>query len=138
MEWTNHELAGAEESFIAEAQFVLHNLLNAKGVSRKELAKRLGVSAPRVSQMFSDNARNLTLRSLARVFHVLGEEPQITSATLAKLIKVRTGHSTSLDSLVNAAHAAGEWQRVELDDAPSRRKAAEANDNYLPEVRVAA
>ena len=72
------EMIAAEEAVIADAQFVIHNLMADAGVSRADLARELGVSDARVTQMFSDDANNLTLRTLARIFRVLGQECRIT------------------------------------------------------------
>ncbi|MGA9580437.1 MAG: helix-turn-helix transcriptional regulator [Allosphingosinicella sp.] len=59
----------------------MQRLLNEKGVRYKDLARRLGVSEARVSHIFGDDASNLTMRTVARVFHCLGEKPLVLSAT---------------------------------------------------------
>lgn len=66
-----------EELFVAEAQARLQMLLEERGVTRAELARKLGVSRARITQIFSDDATNLTLRLLARSFIALGEEPVV-------------------------------------------------------------
>lgn len=76
----------AEEAFIADVQFAIHNLMLDKKVSRAKLARALNVSQPRITQMFGDTAKNLTLRTVARVFHILGEEPRISSERLDQLL----------------------------------------------------
>src|SRR5258708_5708187 len=76
---THDEMISAEESLIADVQVVIHNLMEDSNVSRADLARALGVSDARVSQMFSDHAPNLTLRTIARVFRVLGDECRFTS-----------------------------------------------------------
>lgn len=68
-----------EEHFVAETQARLAEMLDEKGVSRAELARKLGVSRARVTQIFSDDATNFTLRLLARSFLALDEEPIILS-----------------------------------------------------------
>jgi transcriptional regulator with XRE-family HTH domain len=82
------EFLFAEDALISNAQFVVHNLMANRGMTRADLARKLGVSDARVSQMFSDSAPNLTLKTLAHIFCVLGEECRITSdgweAILAK------------------------------------------------------
>jgi transcriptional regulator with XRE-family HTH domain len=55
-----------EELFIAETQARLSQMLDDKGVSRAELARKLSVSRARVTQIFADDANNLTLKLLAR------------------------------------------------------------------------
>ena len=76
---TPDEMISAEESLIADVQVVIHNLMEDSHVSRADLARALGVSEARVSQMFSDAAPNLTLRTMARIFRALGEECRVTS-----------------------------------------------------------
>lgn len=65
----------AEERFLVATQTEMQRLLNDRGLKHAHLAKRLGVSEARVSQMFGDDASNLTIRSIAKVFHQLGETP---------------------------------------------------------------
>lgn len=67
----------AEEALVVDAQVFLHNLMEEKGVSRAELARRMGVSRARVTQMFSDECTNLTIRLLARAAHALGERIEL-------------------------------------------------------------
>lgn len=66
-----------EEHFVAHIQAGLAQMLEDKGVSRAELARKLGVSRARVTQIFSDDANNFTLRLLARSYLALDEEPVI-------------------------------------------------------------
>ena len=46
-----------EEFFVAKAQAELAALLDERGISRAELARKLNVSRARVTQIFSDEAR---------------------------------------------------------------------------------
>jgi antitoxin component HigA of HigAB toxin-antitoxin module len=71
----------AIEAFVADTQFRLHQLMKAKGVSRAELAERLGVSKARVSAMFGGNT-NLTLQTIGHVLHALGERGVLSSPTI--------------------------------------------------------
>lgn len=66
-----------EEFCVAETQAKLSNIMEDKGISRAELARRLNVSRARISQIFSDDANNFTLRLLVRSFLALGEEPVV-------------------------------------------------------------
>ena len=62
----------AEERLVYEVQKAVRGLLKRKGVKAAELARLLGVSEARVNQMLGGEAKNLTLRTLARIHHVLG------------------------------------------------------------------
>ncbi|WP_295527196.1 helix-turn-helix transcriptional regulator [Novosphingobium sp. Chol11] len=62
---------------MVDVQSFLHQLMVEKGINRSQLAKAMGVSRARVSQIFSDECKNFTIRLLARAVHALGEVPEI-------------------------------------------------------------
>lgn len=64
-----------EEAFLLQVQCCIQGLLNDKRLKYRDLSKRLGVSEARVSQMFAEDASNLTIRTIARIFYQLGERP---------------------------------------------------------------
>lgn len=68
------EEAYAIESLVFSVQVALQKAMNRKGVTNKELAERLGMTPARVSQVFSSNGPNLTLKTIARIAHALGED----------------------------------------------------------------
>jgi transcriptional regulator with XRE-family HTH domain len=61
----------AQEELILEVTEVLCGLLEEEKISRKELAERLGKTKGFVSQLLN-GGRNLTLRTVADILHVLG------------------------------------------------------------------
>ena len=61
----------AQGDLIMEVTEMLCELLEKENVSRKELAERLGKSKGFVSQLLN-GGRNLTLRTVADILHVLG------------------------------------------------------------------
>lgn len=67
----------AEVDFVAEVQSIIHRMMVAKDISRAELAQRLGVSRARVTQYFAGDGSNLTARTIARIFHALGEQAEL-------------------------------------------------------------
>ena len=74
----NYDVLLAEETFILEAQMCVQEVLLAKKISQRELASRMGVTESYISQMMSDSARNLTLRTIARIMHALEVVPKLT------------------------------------------------------------
>jgi transcriptional regulator with XRE-family HTH domain len=68
----------AEEAFVVEVQGLLHQIMEEKGFTRADLARALNVSRPRITQIFSDECKNLTVRLLARAMHAMGESPELT------------------------------------------------------------
>jgi len=65
------------ERLLLEATENLCLVMEREGVTSRELARRLGVSPARVSQML-DGTRNLTLATLAEAFHALGRSMHVT------------------------------------------------------------
>jgi transcriptional regulator with XRE-family HTH domain len=61
----------AQEDLILEVTEILCELLEKEKISRKELADRLGKTKGFVSQLLG-GGRNLTLRTVADILHVLG------------------------------------------------------------------
>ena len=116
----------AEDALITDVQFALHNLLEAKGVSRAELARRLNVSEARVSQVFEEEPRNLTLKTIARFFRALGEEARLTSRCLARLIPADHGSDVVLKPQTKGDVIAKMLQEIEI---AQNRVVAVSNDN---------
>jgi DNA-binding Xre family transcriptional regulator len=75
----DREIALAEERFLLRTQVAIQKLLNNKDIKYRDLASRLGVSEARVSQMFGDEASNLTLRTIAKIFYHLNEKPLVVA-----------------------------------------------------------
>lgn len=67
----------SEEAFLLQAQIGIQRLLNEKRLKYRDLSKLLGVSEARISQMFGEDASNLTIRTIARIYHKLDEQPVI-------------------------------------------------------------
>jgi transcriptional regulator with XRE-family HTH domain len=67
----------AQEELILEVTEVLCGLLEQEKVSRKELADRLGKTKGFVSHLLN-GGRNLTLRTVADILHVLGYKVTLT------------------------------------------------------------
>lgn len=68
----------AEEEFRIDIQLAIHDLMQARGINQKCLAEALGISEARVSQYFSDRC-NMTVRTIAAVFHALGAKAVISA-----------------------------------------------------------
>ena len=67
----------AQEELILEVTEVLCGVLEEEKISRKELAERLGKTKGFISQLLN-GGRNLTLRTVADIFHVLGYKVILT------------------------------------------------------------
>ena len=71
-----------EELLVMEATDTVGGLLESLGLSQKELAERLGVTAGRVSQILS-GSENLTLRSLGALGWALGIRFDLAPSSMA-------------------------------------------------------
>jgi transcriptional regulator with XRE-family HTH domain len=67
----------AQEDLILEVTETICELLEKEKISRKELADRLGKTKGFVSQLLN-GGRNLTLRTVADILHVLGYRASLT------------------------------------------------------------
>lgn len=81
----------SEERLVASAQALLEEALFEKGCTKGDLAAAMGVSKARVSQIFSTN-QNFTLRFLARAFHALGINLELS---VARPIEVKADETAS-------------------------------------------
>lgn len=70
----------AEEALVVNAQGLLQELLEEKSMTRADLARAMGVSRARVTQLFSDECKNFTIRLWARALFALGEEAIVSYA----------------------------------------------------------
>jgi transcriptional regulator with XRE-family HTH domain len=104
----------AVEDMIFSIQIALQKAMRANGVSQKQLAERLGYSAGRVSQIFSEEGANLTLKTVAKVAHAIGEEFDFVR-------RVSKDEVAVAEALASAnSQASSEWSEVV------------ANDNFCP------
>lgn len=70
----------AEERFVYEVQKTIRRLMKDRDIKAKDLSDLLDVSEARISQMMGPQARNLTLRTVAKIFHVLGKRAELQAA----------------------------------------------------------
>lgn len=118
----------AEEAAVIQAQSLLHELMEDRGWSRADLARAMSVSRARVTQIFSDECSNLTVRLLARAFFALDEEFELTVRTrqpsLAHASVACADHDPrSADDETKA------W--VQIENYTSQAGYAFANDNIF-------
>lgn len=86
----------AEAEFIVAVQSEIQRVMNGKGLRARDLSKRLNVSEARISQMFGDQAKNLTIRTIAKLFYHLGESPIITTqCQLESMMALARGDDSS-------------------------------------------
>jgi DNA-binding Xre family transcriptional regulator len=69
----------AEEELCLQAQRLICEMMVDRDVNQRELARRLGVSEARTSQLLV-GGKNMTLRTLAAALHALGTEAEISLA----------------------------------------------------------
>jgi len=79
---STYELLVEEETLIADAAELICQLLERDGISRQDLATRLGKTKGFVSQLLTGE-RNMTLRTLASVLFVLGHRFELAAKPLS-------------------------------------------------------
>jgi plasmid maintenance system antidote protein VapI len=116
----------AEEAFVVDVQILLHKIMEEKGFSRADLARSLNVSRARISQIFSDECKNLTVRLLARAMHAMGETPELMCEL--QLDEIRRKWERESRKLAKAAtNVVPMWD----DETDINDVCAPANDNRL-------
>jgi transcriptional regulator with XRE-family HTH domain len=133
----------AVENFIGEVQVAIFRLLSQKELTQAELSRLMGVSQARVSKILGDDAQNITLETVARVFHALGEAPEIRCQKLGEGSRAELDHSQVwVKSHFNAARrraANQNWPSpAEYDDAAANKAAVGKSAAYLRAEEVKA
>jgi transcriptional regulator with XRE-family HTH domain len=117
----------AEEAAVVEVQSLLHQLMEDKGWSRADLARAMNVSRARVTQIFSDECKNLTVRLMARAMTALGEEFTISvKARAPQWISVLLEEGRARDRCTNDSKG---W--LEVNDLHISNEETIANDNFF-------
>jgi transcriptional regulator with XRE-family HTH domain len=109
----------AQEELILEMTEVICGLLEQENISRKELADRLGKSKGFVSQLLN-GGRNLTLRTVADILHVLGYKVSLLphkkeeKRKERKIIEFQTSYTPRKKPMEN-------WKGLEVSQADNYR-----------------
>ena len=131
----------AEEELILAAQVMVQRVLNERALSQKELADMLEVTQSYVSQMLNASARNLTLRTFARVAYILGLEATIAlvdphAVTDYAKEKPAPARQRSKATVVNLLdHRGAAWTDAPALTEPGRKRGeAKAYGRYEAQV----
>lgn len=84
------DISAMEDEFLFEVQYAISTVMTERGVSQANLAKAMGVSSAYVSNLLNNPDRNMSAKTIAKVFALLGDtgltlSSNILSATRAKL-----------------------------------------------------
>lgn len=117
-----YDLASAEIGFILDLQLAIETALDRQGLSQADLARLMGVTDARVSQMMSDSGANLRARTIGRVGAALGLKP---------CVRFEDASSAAGCEAVSM----GAWVRGEAGEAsPNWGRAIAANDMIWEEI----
>jgi len=127
---TTRSKVTVEERFVADVQSYLQEMMDIRGMTRAQLADAMGVSRPRISQIFSGDCTNLTVRLLARAAHALGEEPSITSKTFGIMEERRKEKRQArlIEASENVVPLDGQWTSVPLKSVSSDADASKDDE----------
>ncbi|MCV2875661.1 helix-turn-helix transcriptional regulator [Rhodobacteraceae bacterium XHP0102] len=108
---------GEEEVFAIEAlvfdtQLELQRAMREKKITQAQLADLLDMTPSRVSQIFSDRAPNLTLKTIARIGMALGEKFVFSRDTSGPKLTATREFSIDLKNLNRCA----DWTEVAAND----------------------
>lgn len=116
----------AIEDLVFEVQIAIQNAMNSSCTNQKELAERLGISPARVSQLFAASGSNLTLKTIAKVLHALGEN-----------LEVRLKSDVKIEQELNIKPSLKIARVKQLKNAWVEANDVEANDNVRPLQKAA-
>jgi transcriptional regulator with XRE-family HTH domain len=117
----------AEEAFVVDVQILLNQIMKEKGFSRADLARELKVSRARITQIFSDECKNLTVRLLARAMLAMGEAPELTCE-----LHLNELHRKWEREYRKIAKAASNVVPMWDDETDTQELCGPANDNRMP------
>jgi transcriptional regulator with XRE-family HTH domain len=119
-----------EERVVFEAMEAIAELMQSQGVSRSQLAERLGKSAAFVTKLLSGE-NNFTLRTLADVYFALGRSVHVTHAPVGDRVRVSVA-ADMRNVCIDPPQWSGEAQRSDVravDFGPeSRGRRHDPND----------
>lgn len=117
----------AEEAAVVAVQCLLQDLMERKGWNRADMARAMNVSRARVTQIFSDECTNLTVRLLARAMTALGEEFSVGILTEQRPVESNGRSSAGVD--LAAMEEMRSW--TEISDYSHDLVTSSANDNIF-------
>lgn len=118
---TGEEEAFAIEALVFSVQVSLQKAMNKHGVTNKDLAERLGMTPARVSQIFSTSGPNLTLKTIARIQHALGEDFEFVEK--AKAVPAKGNKAIQAASIVSIVAERGRiWREIPVANSNRVRR----------------
>ncbi|MNV48696.1 hypothetical protein D3C71_1406180 [compost metagenome] len=121
----------AEEALVVDLQSLLHTVMVEKGITRAQLAEAMGVSKARISQLFSDDCTNFTVRILARALFALGESLEVGCPTLRQA-NARAQRMSAIEDMVwDEFSGANRWQIAANDEPMLVSQAASGRTNNM-------
>lgn len=69
------------ETLVAQLTDLVSKIMGERGVSKAELARRLGVSAPHITQTLSGE-RNMTIKTLAEALYAMGHRVETSAVPI--------------------------------------------------------
>lgn len=122
----------AEENLLIDFQFLLQEVMTEKGITRSELAEMARLSKPRLTQILRSEA-NPTIKSMARLFHALGEQVCLSRKPLAAEEKGAAAPADR-DEWQWESGTRSEERRDDKKVARLVKESFASNDNHTPRV----
>ncbi len=119
----------AIEGLVTEAGEFIARLMEERGVTKAELARRLGKSRAYITQMLSGSA-NLTIRTLAELAYALGAEVKLEAVPLES-VERKQARAELPRPVWRVVELAGHPRR-EHEEAPASRALVRAGGETAP------
>lgn len=116
----NEEEVYAIEKLVGNMQAEIMEAMEVSGVTKSDLAERMGINKSRVSHLLGDKARNITLATVARVFFALGQEAQVVRVGLRPHDVAK--RMTYFDSKCRSANENWPVDASEIETPPNKSK----------------
>lgn len=110
----DYDAVYAQEAAMVDAAELIASALEASGMSRADLARKLGVSRAEVTERLKGE-RNITIRKLAETLHALGERLTLDtdSAVDERRARARTWQLRDDHLAARGSARSGGWVRSE-------------------------
>ena len=114
------DVARAEVGFILDLQLAIQAAMETKGLTQADLARLMGVSEARVSQMLSDSGANLRAQTIGAVGKAMGltpcirfEEAKAASNCISMTAWIRGGSERESWGRASVAANQDYWQHAD-------------------------
>lgn len=105
------DVARAEVGFILDLQLAIQSAMETKGLRQADLARLMGVTEARVSQMLSDSGANLRAQTIGAIGQAMGMRPCIRFDEAAA---ASNSNCVSMNAWIRGGNERESWGRASV------------------------